>query len=614
MLLSVRNISKAHTLQTLFTGVSLSIAEGDRLGLIGPNGAGKSTLLKLLANQDQPDEGSIVAAKGLRAVYVPQQDIFNEGATARALAAASALEATSVIHDQHEAEVLADMILARVGFDDAHADTPAGALSGGWRKRLSIARALCACGGEPDLLLLDEPSNHLDLDGIRWLEEMVRQSCSENSNFACAFVTHDRVFLENIATRIVELSTAYPQGTLAVDGNYTEFLRRKEEFLAGQARAEQAVANLVRKDLAWLARGPQARRTKAKSRADAGYARIDELAELKQRNNAAANSAVQVGFNATGRKTRKFIEARELSKSLAGRNLFQGVNLELGVGDCLGLLGPNGSGKTTLIRILTGELAPDSGDLLRSEPPPRTVVFSQHRQDFDPATLLRDALSPFDTVNYRGQDMHITAWSRRFLFRDDQLAQPVGTLSGGELARIHIARLMLERADLLVLDEPTNDLDIPTLETLEEALEDFPGALILVTHDRAMLNRLATEVFALDGKGASGHFASMDQAIAFQRSRAEPSGGRERKPAPKPETQAVPARKKLTYGEQREYEAIEQRIIEAEAKTAVAESALSDPAILADHAKMTAACNKLHDAQAAVAALYARWEELAARA
>lgn len=622
MLLTARNISKTHALHPLFTGVSLTIAEGDRLGLIGPNGAGKSTLLKLLAGQDRPDEGEIVGAKGLRAVYVPQQDSFQEGETALAVVteagmAGAGTMGAAVIHDSHEAEVLAEMILTRVGFDQAHAATPAGRLSGGWRKRLSIARALATCAGEPDLLLLDEPTNHLDLGGIGWLEGLVLSARNRNASFASVFVTHDRAFLENCATRIVELSAAYPEGTLGALGNYTEFLRRKEEFLSGQARAEQAMANQVRKDLAWLARGPQGRGTKAKGRIGSSHARIDTLADIKTRNAAAAGAAVRVDFNATERRTRKLLAAKGISKSLGGRLLFKDLDLELGAGDCLGLLGPNGSGKTTLIRVLTGEVPPDSGAVIRSDPPPRIAVFSQHRRDFDPATLLRDALSPVgDQVRFRGRAMHITAWSRRFLFRDEQLEQPVGSLSGGELARIHIARVMLEPADVLVLDEPTNDLDIPTLETLEEALEDFPGALLLVTHDRAMLNHLATEVLSLDGRGGCGLFAGLDQALraaaADEARRAEP----EKNTTPAPEqsppaaSPGLPIRRKLSYTEQREYGTIEQRIAEAEATAAAAEARLSDKAVLADHAAMARACEELSKAQGLTSALYARWEEL----
>ncbi len=608
MLLAAREISKVHGLRTLFSGVSISIEAGDRVGLIGPNGAGKSTLLKILAGDEEADAGSIVAAKGSRAVYVPQQDVFGEGVSVRAVVTAAAEEAT---HERHEAEVLAGMILDRVGFDEGQWEAPAESLSGGWRKRLSVARALAQAGGEPDLLLLDEPTNHLDLEGIAWLEGLITRPTMSGTAFASVFVTHDRAFLERVATRVVELSAAYPMGTLSVDGNYTEFIRRKAEFLEGQAQAEQTLANQVRQDLLWLSRGAKARRTKAKGRITASHGRMDDLAELRTRNTAATGSAAKVDFAATERKTRKLIVAKGVSKALGGRTLFSGVDLTLGVGDCLGLLGPNGSGKTTLIRVLTGDLAPDSGEVVRSEPAPKVVVFSQHRQDFDPDTLLQEALGPQgDRVYFRGQPMHVTSWARRFLFRDEQLAQPVKSLSGGELARIHIARIMLAEADVLVLDEPTNDLDIPTLETLEEALEDFPGAIVLVTHDRAMLERLSTEVFALDGRGGSGMYATVEQALAARAAAERPV---EVKPKPAQSKPATAAKKKLSYMEQREYEQIEQRIAEAEEEVSRGEAALGDPKVMADHARMTKACEELGAAQEKVAALYARWEELEAK-
>ncbi|MBC7835352.1 MAG: ABC-F family ATP-binding cassette domain-containing protein [Phycisphaerales bacterium] len=605
----------------------MSIARGDRLGLIGPNGAGKSTLLKLLAGEEQPDEGIIETEAGLRAVYVPQQDAYPGELTSREVvveAAIEGLETADGVGDHHEAELLAEMVMARVGFDDTHAATSAGELSGGWRKRLSIAEALCHGGGEPDLLLLDEPTNHLDLEGIEWLETFLKRSPGGGKATASVFVTHDRAFLESVATRIVELSPTYPQGVLAAGGNYTEFLRRKEEFLVGQARAEQAIANQVRTDLAWLARGPQGRRTKAKGRIEASYDRIDELAELRTRNASAAVGGARVEFGGTGRKTRKLLTAKGVAKSLGGRVLFRGVNLTIGAGDCVGLLGPNGSGKTTLIRVLTGELEPDDGSVSRSEPPPRVVVFSQHRQDFDPTTQLREALGPVgDHVQFQGRSMHITAWSRRFLFRDEQLAQEVGSLSGGELARVHVARLMLAPADVLVLDEPTNDLDIPTLETLEESLEEFPGAIVLVTHDRAMLRRLAMEVISLDGEGGAKSFASVDQALgergaraakqveAKKKSRASAVQGRDGARGAR-STSLV--RKKLSYSEQREYDGIEARIQEAEARMAAAEARLGDPRVSDDHAKMGLACRELGEAQEAIAKLYSRWEELEGKA
>ena len=636
LLLSAQSISKTHGLRTLFRGVSLSIDEGERVGFIGPNGAGKSTLMKLLAGiggevgEHKPDAGTITLAKGLRCVYVEQMEVFADEIDGRAMTSRDVVTEAAMlggiaagVHDHHEAEIVGDVILSKIGFDEKHCTTAANALSGGWKKRLSIARALASCGGEPDLLLLDEPTNHLDLEGIEWLEELLLHPPMSNRGFSSVFVTHDRVFLENVATRVIELSGAYPQGTLSVQGNYTEFLRRKEEFLAGQARAEQALANQVKKDLDWLSRKPEARRTKSKSKIFASYDRQDELAELKTRNAAAGSGGARVDFTGTGRKTRKFIEGKGLAKAMGepGRVLFRDVDCELGAGDCLGLLGPNGSGKTTLIRVLTGELEPDAGTIRLSEPKPRVVVFSQHRKEFEPSMFLEEALcSVGDVVRFQGMAMHITAWSRRFLFRDEQLVQPVASLSGGELARVHIARIMLEPADVLVLDEPTNDLDIPTLQVLEEALEDFPGALVLVTHDRAMLGRLATEVLALDGKGGARMFAHLDQALAAiaAAEKAELAAAKRAWAAAQASANGVAAgsgsvpstKKKLSYNEQREFEGIEKRIHAAEGEASEAEKRVNDPGVMGDHRKMTEACHELERAQGEVARLYARWEEL----
>ena len=615
-LLQLKDISKTLGLQHLFTGVNLTIDPGERMGLIGPNGAGKSTLLKIIAGIFEPDEGEVLLTKGVRAIYVPQHDVFPDGATARQVVHTAALRASGV-DESHEAEVLADAVLERLGFDAAHTDVPAMSLSGGWRKRLSIAAGLAACKNEPDLLLLDEPTNHLDLDGIAWLEELLK-SRDNGVGFASIFVTHDRAFLESVANRIVELSQVYADGTLAVAGNYSEFLRRKQERLDGQAKAEQALANQVRKDLAWLARGPQARRTKSKSRIESSHERIDAVEELRSRNAMASVAGAKVDFVATGRKTKKFISAKGVSKSFGERCLFKDVSIDLGAGDVLGLLGPNGSGKTTLLRVLTGELAPDSGTVDQSEPKPRVVVFSQHRQDFPPTTLLSEALCPVsDVVRYRGSPMHITAWSRRFLFRDAQLQQPISSLSGGELARVHIARIMLEPADVLVLDEPTNDLDIPTLETLEEALEEFPGALILVTHDRAMLDRLATEVLVLNGEGKGWNHtaASVEQALRAVADHSKASAAPVKKAASPQESAPIAqsvsaARRRLSYKEQRELETMEENIQKAEAVVARCAAAMSEPGLSDDHKRMAKACKDLSDAEGEVARLYARWAEL----
>ncbi|HYE62846.1 MAG TPA: ABC-F family ATP-binding cassette domain-containing protein [Phycisphaerales bacterium] len=637
--LTAQAISKTYGHHTLFSGIGLVLQDRERLALIGPNGSGKSTLLKLLAGMETADEGSIVLRKGLRAAYVSQMDRFPEGATVLS-AVCDGLKSITLphVHDDHERELHAELTLRRLGFEELglgddflHAE--AARLSGGQRKRLSIIRELAK---EPDILLLDEPTNHLDVEGIRWLEEIL-----DSAQFAWVAVTHDRAFLENTATRIVELSRAYPGGTFGVQGNYSEFLRRKQEFLEGQARQEASLANMVREDLRWLGRKAQARRTKAKSRAASAHSRIAELAELKARN--APQRAAAVDFGGTDRKTQKLLQAHAISKSLGGRTLFRDLNVILSPGQKLGLMGPNGSGKSTLIKVLTGELASDApspeavqaakdANLPSGVPPPgeirradnlRVVLFSQHRTELDPSKTLRDTLSPADSVIYQGRVLHVNTWAAMFLFDQQQMKAPIRALSGGEQARVHIARLMLEPADVLILDEPTNDLDIATLEVLETSLEEFPGALVLVTHDRAMVADLATQVLALDGKGGAKYYASYDQWEDAQeleeleaKARVQEAQAAARGTSPPSPSNAASAsgaapaasKKKLSYKEQRELEQIEPAIEKAEAEVARLEALVNDAG--GDHKRVQQLYVELGEAQARVAALYERWGEL----
>ena len=625
--LSARDLSKTYGSRTLFTGVALSLEDRERLALIGPNGSGKSTLLKILAGLEVPDTGSATTRKGLRTAYVSQTDTFPDNSTILTAVEIALNDARREgklphLHDDHEVELAAEQSLYRVGFDDL---TPlTSSLSGGQRKRLSIARELAK---EPDVLLLDEPTNHLDVEGILWLESLIR-----SSSFASIVVTHDRTFLENIASRIVELSTAYPEGTFSVDGNYSEFLRRKSEFLEGQAKQQQTLANTVREDLRWLGRGAQARRTKSKSRIDASYERMDELEQLKARNTPL--KAAGIDFTATERKTQKLLVARAITKAYGERKLFTDLDLVLSPGDILGLMGPNGSGKSTLIKVLTGEIdpdpptpaalahakenplpsgAPDPGEIRRADKL-KVVVFSQHRTELDLSENLGDALTGHsDGVTYRGRQMHVNSWAKRFLFTPQQLIAPVRALSGGEQARVHIARLMLEPADILILDEPTNDLDIPSLEILEENLEEFPGSIVLVTHDRAMLSRLATRILALDGRGSNRYFADYDQWERIQREQSRAATQSAKPATPEQSAAPAPTKKKLTYNEQRELAQIEPGIEKAEKEVKELEAAMNDPDVMADHKKLQDVCGKLGTAQARVAALYARWTELDAK-
>jgi ABC transport system ATP-binding/permease protein len=623
--LTAQNLSKTFADRTLFSGVGISVDERERLALIGPNGSGKSTLLKIIAGLEHADEGSVSLRKGVRVAYVAQSDAFPEGSTIlAAVIAAMSADPPPHTHDDHEIELAAELTLAKCGFEDLTQLTAS--LSGGQRKRLSIARALAL---EPGVLLLDEPTNHLDVEGIQWLETLLqRGSGAGGDDFASVVVTHDRAFLERHATRIIELSRAYPDGTFAVSGNYSEFLRRKQDFLDAQAKQQQSLANQVRDDLRWLARGPQARRTKSKSRIESSYERIDELAALRARN--APEKAAGIDWTATERRTHKLLVARAITKQLGGKPLFTDLDVLLSPGDKLGLMGPNGSGKSTLIKVLIGEIRPDPPTAAAlaaaaetkvppGTPPPGTirlaeklkiVVFSQHRTELDMGETLGRTLSPHsDSVIYRGRQIHLAAWAKRFLFDKGQLNSPIRALSGGEQARIHIARLMLEPADILILDEPTNDLDIPSLEVLEDSLEEFPGAIVLVTHDRAMLGDLATRILALDGRGGARYYADFDQWEKLQRER----------PAERPDSRSgagqprAASKKRLSYNEQRELDQMEATIHAAEAEATALETAMADPAVMADRRTLDETCKKFGETQARIAALYARWTELEAK-
>ncbi len=590
-ILNAQAICKQFGADPLLRDVSFTVDERARIGLIGPNGSGKSTLLGILAGQIDPDSGEVAVRKRTRLSYVAQQSEFAPGTTIREVLEA-ALQRGGVPAAEWEKRLGETM--GRAGFEDLTAD--ASRLSGGWRKRLAIAEALVQ---QPDVLLLDEPTNHLDLSGIEWLEGLLN-----GSSFACVVVSHDRYFLENVATVTVELNRAYPDGLLRVDGNYSSFLQKKEAFLEAQAKQQDALANRVRTEIEWLRRGPKARTTKSKARIDRANELIGELAEVSGRNRTATAS---FEFSATDRQTKRLVELEKLTYGFAGRTLFAGLDFVLTAGSRIGLVGPNGSGKTTLLKLLRGELEPLDGAIKRANAL-RTVYFDQNRI-LDPEVTLRRALAPdSDSVIYQDRVTHVASWAARFLFSGDQLNQPVGRLSGGERARVLIARLMLEPADLLLLDEPTNDLDIPTLEILEESLLEFRGALVLVTHDRYMLDRVCTSVLGLDGRGDVERFADYSQWDAWQRESLP-----EVKPSSPGEKRTASSKKKLSYLEAREYAAIEDRVTEAEERVARERAVVEDPAVATDAARLQAALQVMEQAQTALDELYTRWAELEAK-
>jgi ATP-binding cassette subfamily F protein uup len=598
LLLSVQELSKSYGHRPLFAGLSLDLRAGERVGLVGPNGAGKSTLLKLLAGREQPDAGTRSVQRGARVGYVAQDEGFAPGETVRTVLL-STLDEKSV--EEHERETRAAITLTQLGFPDA--DQSADLLSGGWRKRLALARELVR---KPDLLLLDEPTNHLDLPGIAWLQRLLRAA-----PFGYLAATHDRAFLRAVAEEVIEISRVYPAGYFRCAGSYDDFVLKREEFLEGQANRQESVANQVRRETEWVGRKAAARTRKASSRLEDAARRREELEELKYRN--AAAGAAALDFVATGRQTRKLLAAVGIAKSLGGRPLFSGLDLTLSPGGKLGLLGPNGSGKSTLLRVLGGVLAPDAGTVMRADGL-RIALFEQGRATLDPAATLRQALCPHgDTVMSAGRPQHVVARAKQFLFRPDQLEVPVGSLSGGEQARVRLAQLLLQPADLLLLDEPTNDLDIAAVEVLEDSLEEFPGALVLVSHDRALLDRLCTEVVGLDGRGESAVYASVEQWLAAYERAAEAAAQSAALPAPRRAAPPPPPKpRKLGYREQQELAGMEGAIIAAE-KAVTNREADVQQAATAGHVALAEACRALALAKAEVERLYARWHELEAQ-
>jgi ATP-binding cassette subfamily F protein uup len=601
LLLNAQSVTKAFGAAPLFREISFSVNEGDRIGLIGPNGSGKSTLLRMLAGEMEPDAGEVTLRSGARMVYIEQESQFAPGETVRSVVEA-ALRRARVPEDEWETRLHAT--LGKAGFADFA--TEAVTLSGGWKKRLAIAQGLVQ---NADLLLLDEPTNHLDLAGIAWLEDVIRQS-----PFATVAISHDRYFLENFAQQIAELSGAYPSGLLLAKGTYSDFLEAKEAYLTAETKRQESLENRVRIEKEWLRRGPKARATKAKARIDRANELIGELADLSGR---LKTSAAAIDFTATDRQTKRLVEMEGVQYSADGRVLFENLNFPVVAGARVGIVGPNGSGKTTLLRLIAGELEAERGRIRRANAL-RVTYFEQNRK-LEGEQTLRRALAPdSDAVVFGDRVIHVASWAARFLFTGEQLNQPVERLSGGERARVLLARLMLQPADLLILDEPTNDLDIPTLEILEESLLEYPGAVLLVTHDRYLLDRVSSVVIGLDGQGHAASFADYaqwEQWMAAQEAarKAEQQSKAAAARSDGDPVAAAPPRKKLSYLEAREWATIEDRIAEAEAQLQRHRMALEDPAVATHAERLQETLAQMESAQQVVDALYARWAELEAK-
>ncbi len=599
LIFSYKSIYKSYGDQPVFENLSINLTAKQRLGLIGNNGSGKSTLLRLMAGKSYPEQGERFLKNPAKLVYLPQEDELDPEKTIRQTFFETLQQEN--FNDQECFKIFRQM-LGTGNFTDEN--ITCATLSGGWRKKLAITRAIAV---KPDILLLDEPTNHLDINGIIWLEKILK-----NADFAFVVVSHDRCFLENTCTKIMELGRFYPKGYFSIQGSYTQFEKERIKFIKARIKQESILTNKMKRETKWLRQGAKARSTKARFRIEQADKMRIELDRLKSRNRLI--NTPEINFNSSFRKTKKLLTCINIGKSLNHKILFKNINLELLPGTRIGLMGENGSGKTTFMKILEGIILPDTGKIKKADNL-KISVFDQTKSSLNPNMTLKEALSPEgDSVIYKDRSIHVVSWAKKFLFTPDQLSLPLKRLSGGEKTKVLIANLMRRPADILLLDEPTNDLDIPSLEILEQSLMDFPGAIVLVSHDRFLLNNVTNAILHLDGYGGAGIFADYNQCLNNGRvsnktkKRKENTRSRLCKPmaGQKNKTPVV----KLSYKDKYELEHMEEKILAAEQEAEKLIKKTKDKAIASDPAKLNQTYTLLHNAQQKIENLYTRWEEL----
>ena len=624
-LIEIRKLDYSVGGPLLLEGVELSLEARERVCVVGRNGAGKSTLLKLIDREIRPDDGEVRVSPGVVVARLAQEvpqgthgTIFEVVAGAlgdigmllaeyhhlshhlvddAAMRALSAVQARIEAANGWDLDRRVTQVLSRLELPE---DDEFDSLSGGMKRRVLLARALVL---DPDVLLLDEPTNHLDIEAIAWLEDFLRSFAG-----SVIFITHDRRFVRSLATRIIEIDrgalTSWP-------GDYENYLRRREERLHAEAQANALFDKKLAQEEVWIRQGIKARRTRDEGR----VRRLEAMRrERSERRNQAGNVRMQAG--STQNSGRKVIEAKDVSYGYPGRSLVAGFSTVVMRGDRIGLIGPNGSGKTTLLRLLLGQLEPQAGEV-RLGTQLEIAYFDQHRAQ------LREDMSALDNVadgrefiEINGARKHAIGYLQDFLFTPERARAPISALSGGERNRLLLARLFAKPSNLLVMDEPTNDLDVETLELLEELLVDYPGTLLLVSHDREFLDNVVTSTLALEGEGRVGEYVGgyaewlrqRPQAVSM-RPRNEADAARAAPLAP------VQAKRKLSYKEMRELENLPATIEALEARIGELTAAMNDPAFFRQDAQAIVAANEVMAAvQAELDTAYARWQALEATA
>lgn len=593
-LVSANKLSKSFASKTLFSNLAFAIEEGEHIGLIGPNGAGKSTLLSIITKTQKPDAGQITFSNNLRTGYLKQKPELNPELNIYDTLIACC-------DDEYDSDniQLAYELISKTGLDKFGDEIKTKALSGGWQKKLALA---CELMKKPNLLMLDEPTNHLDLESILWLEDFLQNQ----HTIALLIVTHDRRFLQNTCSVIFELDPQLPNNLLRTAGPYSSHVESKLMLLEGQKRLEEKRRNTMLREKEWLARGPQARLTKQKARIERAYDLIEETKELEQKN---FKRALDLDFGEVDRSPKKLIEAKMLEKSYGNQILFSNFNAMIRPKHRYGLIGPNGAGKTTLLKCLIGQLAPDKGSINIAEGIDISY-FEQGKDQIDLKKTVLQAVCPEgDYVHFQDQPVFARSYLNRFNFKTQQMDMPAAQLSGGELSRLILAKLMLKKSHVLILDEPTNDLDVETLESLTDCLSEYRGAVILVSHDRYFMDQNCDVIWAFDKK--TKHIISFADTIQWEEYHKE-----QKKAGKTQEAKASGKQQRvgLSYKEKLEFESIESVIAIEEKKLAALQTEMAQPEVQADYSKLTEIGKQIADLEKHIEQLFERWEHLTQKA
>lgn len=593
ILINAHELTHSFGGKTLFKNLSLGLHEFDRVGLVGPNGAGKSTLMKMLAQKMKADSGSVTWKKGLQIGYLTQKPEFPNHATL--------LETlVNANQDQHDPYSKAYEWYSKLNLTEFPEDQKVNSMSGGWQKRVALA---CELINSPEILFLDEPTNHLDIEAIMWLENFLDEN---KRNFATLVITHDRLFLQRVSEKIWDLDPRLPNNLLQIEGDYADYTEIRDSILLSEKQRESQMKNTLRRETEWLRRGAKARQTKQKARIDSAHSLKDDVEEISARNR---DRNLNLQFGQNDKNPKRLIEIKNITKSYGDKRLLTNLDLLISPRTRLALIGANGAGKSSLIRILLKQEEPDQGQVFHADAL-KVNYFEQNRETLNfKKSLMKNICADGDYVDFQGEYVHAITYLERFLFKRQQMDLPVEKLSGGEQARLRIAQMMLHSAQVLILDEPTNDLDLETLNVLQETLQNFNGAVILVSHDRFFVDQVCDQLLSLPDQVIFSSFFQWEKAHL---SGIKPEGAASHStPIPPAEVTSKNSKKiKLSYKDQYDLDNMEVTVLKLEEQIAEKNSQLNNPTLASDSKKLLQLTEELNQLQQQLDDLYSRWAEL----